>query len=159
MQKNLVWLLFCLAVFCCGCAKAEPIPEKGDFSFVLPEGYSISDVTDKDCIILNEQEAAIGGIRLAEMTVKDYLDSDGPAIPRYLDDLIEGCEFFSWVGGDKKAPVRYITQQFNDPDTQERRVFYRILFIKDGGVYDMWFDTALISDEQIGNFHHIPEQA
>ena len=159
MRKVLSIMLIVLALLSCGCERSEPVPEKGDFSFTLPEGYSIGQITDKDCVITGKEGTAIGGIRLAEMTLRDHRDSDGPAIPRYLDGLVEGCEFFSWVEGDKKAPVRFITQQFTDPDTRERRILYRILFIKDGGVYDMWFDTGLISEDEIQRFHPIALQA
>lgn len=159
MRKKILMIFLVVAVFCCGCQKkSEPrvLPEKGDFSFVLPEGYFIGEMEDRSCLIFNEEGIAIGGIRLADLLPKE-LAADGSAVPQYLDSLVPGSEYFAWLGSDKDNPVQYVTHQFTDPDTQERRIISRMLFVRDGIVYDLYLDTALVSDEEISQIRTLAE--
>jgi len=160
MRRTIAAIFLILATFICGCGKnAQPrvLPEKGDFSFILPEGYSLDDISDTECTIINEGGTAVGGIRLADILPKELADKKSTALPRYLDSRVPGCEFFSWVGSDPKNPVHYVTQQFSDPETQERRAIYRLIFVKNDIVYDLYLDTALISDDEIERFHSVAE--
>ena len=54
-----------LAVILCGCAGRTVEPEKGDFSFDLPDGYAVSNVTDKNCSIVRQEDSTVvGGIEV-----------------------------------------------------------------------------------------------
>ena len=159
MRKKILFFLIAVAIICCGCQKeAGPrvLPEKGEFSFLMPEGYFIGEVQDPSCLIFNEEGIAVGGIRLADLLPKELV-SDGPAVPQYLESLAPGSEYFIWLGSDKKDPVQYVTHQFTDPETQERRIISRTLFVKDGIVYDLYLDTALVSDDDISRINAIME--
>lgn len=159
MRKWFAALLAMIAVFSCACARtSEPrvLPEKGEFSFALPAGYTYGDIQDTACVIYNGSGTAVGGIRLADLLPKE-LKTDNPAVPQYLDSLIPGCEFFIWLGDDPKNPVQYVSQQFTDTETQERRAIYRILFVRDDIVYDLHLNPEVIAEEEIAKFHPIAE--
>ncbi len=159
MRKGIAVILILAAFLCCGCKKeAEPrmLPQKGDFSVTLPEGYFLGNIQEDSCLIFNEEGIAVGGIRLADLLPKE-LTTDGPAVPRYLDSLIPGSEYFCWLGSDKDNPIQYVSHQFTDPDTKERRIISRTLYVKDGIVYDLYLDTLLVSDNEISKIRTIVE--
>lgn len=153
-----VWLASVIAILCVlisGC-QAQP-PEKGDFTCDLPKGFTISDVTDKDCAILNSDGVVVGGMILTDLRVKALTDEDSVALPQYLEAIAEGSEYFAWKDGDKNHPIRYMNHYFTDPNTQERKEYDRVFFVKDAGVYDMWFDMERIDEDTISGFLPIAE--
>lgn len=152
----LVFLVLTLAVS--GCGSREKVPEVGDFSFELPEGFTISDVTDMSCTVLDGEGRVVSTIRLTDITPSQLWDDDDSALPRYLNKVAYGCEFFGWKGGDEAHPLHYITLYFSDPDTLERRESYRVLFVKDGGVYDMWLDREKLDADTVMAFEAVAER-
>ena len=152
----LVFLMLALAVS--GCGSREAVPEVGDFSFELPEGFIISDVTDTSCIVLDGEGAVVSTIRLTDITPSQLWDDDDGALPRYLNKVAYGCEYFGWKGGDEAHPMYYITLYFGDPDTLERRESYRVLFVKNGGVYDMWLDKKNLDEDTVTAFEAIAQE-
>ena len=141
------------AVILFGCSTP---PEVGDFSFELPDGFSITDVTEKGCTIVNSENIQVGGINLTPLRVKD-LRGDRDALYQYLNEVAWGCEFFSWKGGDRSHPVKYMTLSVTDPDTQQKQEYYRLFFVRKSGVYDMWFDLARIDRDTVSAFYPIAE--
>ena len=161
MNRRKIFIPFLLlAVLLLGCGK-ETIPEKGDFSVSLPEGYSISNVTDKSCDILRSDGALVGGMVLTEIAPEDMKrDSDSPAIPRYLDSvagLENMSEYFSWLGEEPDYPTLYMDHYITNSETQEKTTYKRVIFVHDGGVYDMWFDLQVMDKEDVPNFYSIVE--
>lgn len=132
-------------------------PENGDFSFDLPEGYRIEDVTQKSCVIVNDEKTSVGGINYTGLRAKDIRESESVAFGRYLNDVAWGCEYFSWHGGDRGHPLQYMSMTITDPETQQKREFYRVFFVKASGVYDMWFDLARIDRDAVSEFFPIAE--
>lgn len=158
MRKGtLVLLILLLSVMISGCHGEDSAPEKGDFSYDLPEGFTISDVTERDCAIVDSDGVTVGGMILTDLKAKDLTDTDSVAMPQYLEKIAEGSEYFSWTGGDDAHPIWYLTQYFTDPDTQERKEYDRVFFVKDAGVYDMWFDMERIDEDTISGFLPIAE--
>jgi len=153
-MRKIYPVLMLLLVLLVGCGK-ETIPERGDFSFTLPQGYSISQVTDISCTILDPEGAAVGGINLTDIRPSELKNKRSTALPRYLNETAEGCEFFSWVGDDPQNPVHYVSQYVTDAQTGEKLEFYRLLFVKNGGVYDLWLDLSAILDTSV--FHAVAE--
>ena len=151
----LVFLMLALVVS--GCGSREAVPEVGDFSFDLPEGFTISDVTDTSCTVLDGEGAVVSTIRLTDITPSQLWDDDDGALPRYLNKVAYGCEYFGWKGGDEAHPMYYITLYFGDPDTLERRESYRVLFVKNGGVYDMWLDKKNLDEDTVTAFEAIAQ--
>ena len=153
------WILavLMLTLALSGCGSREKVPQVGDFSFELPEGFTISDVTDMTCTVLDGEGAVVSTIRLTDITPSQLWDDDG-ALPRYLNKVAYGCEYFGWKGGDEAHPLHYITLYFPDPDTLERRESYRVLFVKDGGVYDMWLDREKLDAQTVTAFEAVAER-
>ena len=161
MNRRKIFIPFLLlAVLLLGCGK-ETIPEKGDFSVSLPEGYSISNVTDKSCDILRSDGALVGGMVLTEIAPEDMKrDSDSPAIPRYLDSvagLENMSEYFSWLGEEPDYPTLYMDHYITNSETQEKTTYKRVIFVRDGGVYDLWFDLQVMDEEEVPDFYSIVE--
>ena len=102
----LVFLILALAVS--GCGSREAVPEAGNFSFELPEGFTISDVTDMTCTVRDGEGTVVSTIRLTDITPSQLWDDDD-ALPRYLNKVAYGCEYFGWKGGDEAHPLHYIT--------------------------------------------------
>ena len=151
-----VFLVLALAVS--GCGSREKVPEVGDFSFELPEGFTISDVTDMSCTVLDGEGTVVSTIRLTDITPSQLWDDDDSALPRYLNKVAYGCEFFGWKDGDEAHTLHYITLYFSDPNTLERRESYRVLFVKDGGVFDMWLDREKLDADTVTAFEAVAER-
>ena len=158
-MRRTKWILavLMLTLALSGCGSREKVPQVGNFSFELPEGFTISNVTDMTCTVLDGEGTVVSTIRLTDITPSQLWDDDG-ALPRYLNKVAYGCEYFGWKGGDKAHPLHYITLYFPDPDTLERRESYRVLFVKDGGVYDMWLDREKLDAQTVTAFEAVAER-
>lgn len=161
MKKTRFFILFTLlAMLLLGCQN-QPIPEKGDFTFSVPDGYSLSNITDKTCDILRSDGALVGGMVLTEISPKDMKrDCDSPAVARYLDSvagLENMSEYFSWLGEEPDYPTLYMDHFITNLETQEKTTYKRVIFVRDGGVYDLWFDLQVMDKEDVPNFYSIVE--
>ena len=158
-MRRTKWILavLMLTLALSGCGSREKVPQVGDFSFELPEGFTISDVTDMTCTVLDGEGTVVSTIRLTDITPSQLWDDDG-ALPRYLNKVAYGCEYFGWKGGDEAHPLHYITLYFSDPNTLQRREGYRVLFVKDGGVYDMWLDREKLDAQTVTAFEAVAER-
>lgn len=132
-------------------------PQKGDFSFELPAGYQVTEVTDTSCSIIDAHGTAVGGIRLTGLRPRDIRSPSSRAFDVYMDEVAYACEYFSWLGGSFLHPIQQMTVYVTDPETQEKQEYPRYFFVKDFGVYDLWFDSSLISSEAILEFEPIVE--
>ena len=158
-MRRTKWILavLMLTLALSGCGSREKVPQVGDFSFELPEGFTISNVTDMTCTVLDGEGTVVSTIRLTDITPSQLWDDDG-ALPRYLNKVAYGCEYFGWKGGDEAHPLHYITLYFSDPNTLQRREGYRVLFVKDGGVYDMWLDREKLDAQTVTAFEAVAER-
>lgn len=69
--------LLLMATMLVGCGDKTVVPEKGDFSFSLPEGYSIASITDTQCDIIHDDSGTvIGGIAVTDLRLKDLKDEN-----------------------------------------------------------------------------------
>ena len=113
----------------------------------LPDGYTITDISDTNCTIVKDGNA-VGGIILTQLTEKSMDEK----IPLHLDS-ITGTEvineYFSWDAESEGSPVKLVSHYMTDPETNVKEEFHRIIYVKDGGVYDMWFDTKMIDMDEI----------
>ena len=151
---SLVMFALLTAMTLFGCSAP---PEVGDFTFDLPEGFSMADITEKSCSIVNSENIQVGGINLTGLRAKDIRKSGSDDFGRYLNDVAWGCEFFSWNGGDRSHPLQYMSMTVTDPDTQQKQEYYRVFFVRKSGVYDMWFDLAQIHRDTVSEFFPIAE--
>jgi hypothetical protein len=71
MKKYLVLILLFMLILS-GCSDKTIVPAAGDFSFDLPDGYSVTNTTDKNCsIVRDEDEVVVGGIEVTALKCKD----------------------------------------------------------------------------------------
>lgn len=151
MKKQVIFLLTVLSVLwvLAGCGKEEiPTVTTGDFRMEIPNGYTITDICDTKCTIM-KGETEVGGIILTQLTEKNRNDK----LPLYLDSVTGTNvinEYFSWDAvAENGSAMQLVNHSVTDQQTKAKEEFHRILFVKDGGVYDMWFDTSLISYDEI----------
>ena len=140
-----------------GCSKTEdpnlteaPNVTTGDFTITPPAGYTIADISDMDCsIIRNEDGAVVGGIILTQLTEKSMEEN----IRLHLNSITEPefySDYFSWNAESEGSPVKLVSHYVRDRKTDElEEEFQRIIYVEDGDVYDMWFDTKLITMDEI----------
>ena len=156
-----VWVLFALCLFLIACAaKEEPefvkvietYPSAASADFMLPDGYAFAGDTTES-IIRSSDGQIIGGILDMGIT-EEELEPDGHDAPtgKYLRSLGYICEYISWNRDGYKSVTLYITEE--DASEEERWVTSRCLFPKDGKCYDLWFDCALVVDNEIATIEN-----
>jgi len=127
---------------------------EASFDFSLLEGYEIADITDKSCSIVDANGTAVGGFVLTGLTVGSVRDMERD-MEVYLRNIDESYEYITWPGGDIQHPPQNLSLYITIPGREEKKVYTRIFFVKDSGVYDMWFDCDLIDVEAISAFYPI----
>lgn len=139
VARILILLLF--SVMIAGCGDKTVIPKKGDFSFSVPEGYSIENITDTQCDILQDNGSVIGGIAITDLKLKDLKDKNTKNVMHFLQTSFHktnDVEFFAMNFGKTHPAVSVnITAHYED-STASNYIHY--FFEKDLGVYHLWFD-------------------
>ena len=136
-----------------GCGAKEPAEPgeqgKADFSFILPEGMSLEDVTDTEASVVIDGQA-VGGIVLTDIQGKrmDKLDDD--SLFRYIDSCAPTPLIGEWISmffeEDGYSMIR-VDLKITDPQTNEVSNHTHYLFMQEEGVYDLWFDDALVDED------------
>lgn len=148
-------IFLCMALF-----HSEQNPENAPvdyFPFQMPDGYAMVDESEGSRSIVDSNGAAVGGLILTDLTQEELLGKNEIGV--YLDSIDRTSEFFAWVGGTSLNPIKYVSHFIYDADSQERIEFYRVLFVRNSLVYDMWFDTQQISKDSISSFFYIAEKS
>lgn len=143
-----MFVLLLVSTIIVGCGDKTIIPEKGDFSFSLPEGYSIANITDTQCdIIQDDSGRTIGGFAITDFKIKDLRDEDTKNIMQYLRTSFHKTnrvEFCAMNFGNTHPTVSVnITAYYEDKSASE---FWHYFFEKDMGVYHMWFDMSVAEE-------------
>ncbi len=130
-------------------------PEKGDFTFNLPDGYRIAGITDKSCSILREADnRTVGGIEITELRVRDLKDNETRKISAYLRSEFHqtrNMEGFTSLWGNKHPLVNTHMTVYKD-GTKEGHDYYHTFFERNSCVYHLWLDGALIAPEDESMF-------
>lgn len=155
-MKRAVWaqaaLILVVTILLAGCAKSDPIPQKADFSFPLPEGYAIANETGESCSIVREETGeAVGGFELTELRRKDLKDKNFKNILRYLQNEFHktnNVEFMAMHGEDEKGPFVVVTMTRHSDDSDEQRHFNHTFFEHGSMVYHLWLDCDLLDEEE-----------
>lgn len=145
VKEITIYLLLSVFVLC-GCFDQTVVPDKGDFTFKVPKGYIISDITDSNCSIYDaEKSKMVGGIEITKLKLNDLKDENSSNIFRYLRQRFYGSKRMEQVTslwGDKH-PIVDIHLCVQD-DENSRHEYYHIFFEKDSGVYHLWLDGGLV---------------
>ena len=141
-------LIFVLSISACG--NDMPPVTKGDFSFTLPDGYSVQNLTEIDCTFLRDEDGArVGGAEVTPLRKRDLCNKGITKIMKYLQEEFHktnNVEFFSFAGeGD--TPYVNISLQRPNETGQYKRHFSHLFFFKDDAVYHVWLDTDVIDEE------------
>lgn len=147
---RLLFPILLIFIFMAGCHSADKSAGEPAFSFDIPGGFSIADISENECSIQDSSGAAIGGFIITDLKAKSIKDTGSISVAQYLNQLHEGCEYFSWMGNSSRHPAQYITQYVQNSD--EKAEYYRVLFERNAVVYDMWFDVAQVSQDTISEF-------
>ena len=153
-MKRAVWaraaLILVVTILLAGCAKSDPIPQKADFSFPLPEGYSLADETEEDCVIADKDGRAVGGFAVTKLRRRDLKDSNTKNILRYLQGEFHktnNVEFMAMHGGEED-PFVVVTMTRHSDDSNEQRRFNHTFFEHGSMVYHLWLDCDLLDEEE-----------
>ena len=151
-------LLAALLLILSGCGpKAPTEPAKADFSFLLPPGASFEDVTDTTASIVMDGRT-VGGITLTDIEGKSTEKLKDDVLFRYIDSCAPAPLIGEWISmyfeEDGHSMIR-VDLKVTDPDTGTVANYTHTLFMKEEGVYDLWLDDALVSDDMRALFSDI----
>lgn len=146
MKKLTAMIL--LALLLTGCASKPAEPVAPDFNITLPEGYSLSPLSDTECAIVREGET-LGGLRLTDLgtNLKKVEDT---LLYRYIDSLAPAPlipEFMAMYWDQDDLCYIHVTLKITDPDTETVQNHTHYLFLRSGGIYDLWLDDALLDED------------
>ena len=156
MKKYLVLILLFMLILS-GCSDKTIVPAAGDFSFDLPDGYSVTNTTDKNCsIVRDEDEVVVGGIEVTALKCKDVNGSKDENVMLYLQNdfhMTNDIEYIASHWGKTHKIVEVNLKKHTD-DGQEK-MFLHYFFEKDSGMYHCWIDTDIVDSEAANQFRAI----
>lgn len=132
----------------CGVSREEPVT-KADFPFVLPQGAEYADITDTSCSILVDGQP-VGGIIFTGLRGKRIEKVDNEDVLFYIESLTPMplmSEYMSMLFSDETCAYLSVSHKVTDTETDQVTYYRRFLFVKDGAVYDLWLDEALLEDD------------
>ena len=156
-MKRLLLCCIVLILALTGCSDGTVIPEKGDFSYQVTEGYSIADVTDKSCAIVRDSDGQqVGGVELTTLRRKDLWQKNSKNIMAYLHKDFHKAPIgdFFMFNGSKKDPVVSMNLNIQDQETQEVHSYSHRFFDQDSAVYHLWLDRNALGQWEEVSIQH-----
>ena len=155
MKKCIVFMLF-LALLT-GCAGRTSVPDVGDFTFDLPEGYSVSDVADVNCVILRDADGVtVGGAEITELKCKDVTGKKTDNIMQYLHNqfhMTNNTEYIAFHWGQKHKIVAVDLKKYTDDGLESK--FTHFFFERYDLVYHLWLDADQVDPETVDLFRAV----
>lgn len=153
MQKVFAFVLFS-ALLLTGCSSVRTASGIGDFSFFLPAGYSLADITERNCSIVWDEEAVhIGGFELTALSRKDVTGKRSDNVMQYLMDSFhdtKNIEYIATHWGDTQKILSVTLKKHTEEGDEE--LYTHIFFEKEDGIYHLWLDKNIVSDETESQF-------
>lgn len=150
-MKKIIAIFSLFALLLTGCADKTVVPEVGDFSFDLPEGYAIANITDKNCAIIRNEDGVIaGGIEITTLTLKDVNGNDSLNILLYLQNDFHNTNNVEYIASHwgKKHEIVSVNLKKHTDEGQEE-MYKHLFFEKDKGIYHIWlYQDVVDSDTQ-----------
>ena len=148
MRKYIAFLLISVLILT-GCSTKASVPNIGDFSFDLPAGYSIANVTDLNCsIVWDEDGVHIGGIELTELTSKDVTGKDSDHVMQYLMDTFHMTKNIEYIathwGSNQKILAVDLEKHTEDRDEE---LYGHYFFEKNQQIYHLWLDRSIVDPD------------
>lgn len=156
-MKNYITLILLFMLILTGCSDKTVVPEVGDFSFDLPNGYSVANITDKNCSIVRDEDGVVvGGIEVTALKLKDVNGSKGENVMLYLQNdfhMTNDIEYIASHWGKTHKIVEVSLKKHADDGQEE--MFLHYFFEKDLGIYHCWLDTDEVDSEVANQFRAI----
>lgn len=153
-MKKMFFLLLMLVLVLCGCANETPVLDSADFTFPMPEGYSVAYIENLSCSILRDSDCvAVGGMEVVPLTRKHLTQKSNTPILDYLQTTFHqtnDVEFIASNYNDKTFPVVAVTMRVHRDGTATMYAHY--FFETEGLVYHLWLNTDLLGDSDPGDF-------
>lgn len=152
MRKYII-LGLCLLLLLTGCS-AQQIPDAADFSFNLPDGYTITDITAISCSVIRDTDSqTIGGMELTALSRKDLNGKNTENIINYLladfHQTYDAEYLTSHWGKNKKIIVVHLDKSGNNGQEEH---FSHMFFEKDSAVYHLWLDLNMVDYDTENQF-------
>lgn len=158
-MKKVLLLCLILVLLISGCGGEAPVPETvvpapADFSFSLPEGYSIANAEDFRCSILRDEDgAAVGGMEVTSLSRKALTEENSDSVLYYLQNSFHqtnNVEFITFHWGDGES-VKSVDMRVHHEDGTQN-MFSHYFFEWDTWVYHLWLDTDILGDTEPNDF-------
>ena len=153
-MKKLLILCIMFILILCGCSEPPYSSAVGDFTFYPPEGYSIEEITDLNCVLVRDADsAAVGGIELTAMKKKVLTENHAETIMRYLQEDFHqtyNVEYITSHRGSDNPLVSVHLRKYEQDDTQT--MYTHIFYRKDSWVYHLWLNENIAGEEAASQF-------
>lgn len=153
MKKCIALAVLVIAILT-GCADKTVVPEIGDFSFALPDGYVTADVTAQNCtIVRNSDSQTVGGIEITTLNLKDIEGKKTDNVMMYLQNAFHktyDVEYIATHWGDKHKVVAVNLEKHEEAGGETS--YYHLFFEKDSGVYHIWLNKDVLGADQEREF-------
>lgn len=154
MRKvGIIISVFLMALIIMGCQNREQLNTEtttADFTFYLPDEYSISDISDTGCSIYQGTEA-VGGIVLTRLNNGSIVDIDKTELRQFLDTFAPVPLIYEYVAMySSNDDYDYVSINFTvtDTETMESNNYHHYLFERNSGCYDLWLIDELVNEEE-----------
>lgn len=140
-----------------GCSDQTVVPEAGDFSFDLPDGYSVANITEQNCSIVRDEDGVIvGGIEVTALKHKDVNGRNSENVILYLQNdfhMTNNIEYTAFHWGKTHKIIEVSLKKHTDDGQEE--MFLHYFFEKDPVIYHCWLDTDAVDSEAANQFRAI----
>ena len=154
-MKKLTVLCLILILILSGCRNETPVLDTADFTFPMPEGYTVAYIEDLSCSILRERDCvAVGGMEVVPLTRKNLTQKSNTAILEYLQTCFHqtnNVEFIASTYNDNTFPVVAVNMRVHREDGTAT-MYAHYFFETHGLVYHLWLDTDLLGEGDPGDF-------
>ena len=153
-MKKLLILYLLLLLTLCGCSEPPYSSAVGDFTFYPPEGYSIEEITDLNCVLVRDADSTVvGGIELTAMKRKVLTEDHAKTILHYLQEDFHktyNVEYITshWGSGNPLVSVHLRKYEQDETQTMYTHIFYR----RDSWVYHLWLNEEIAGESAAGEF-------
>ena len=153
-MKKLLISCVLLLVTLCGCSEPPYSSAVGDFTFFPPAGYSITDISDLNCVIVRDSDSVVvGGIELTALKRKALTEDHTTSIMRYLQEEFHqtnNVEYITSHWGSQNPLVTVHLRKYEQDDTQS--MYTHIFYRRDSWVYHLWLKEDIAGEEASGVF-------
>lgn len=156
MKRCFVFVLLAVMILS-GCGNRISVPQVGDFSLELPEGYAIADIADSNCkIVCTSDDLSVGGMEYTDLKHKDVYDKKTDNIMLYLQEEFHqtyNVEYIATHWGSKNKIVSVNLKKHTGDGREE--MFTHIFYERNQVIYHMWLDADKVNSETIDRFQAI----